>query len=149
MFRKIFDEAEPGDNCGLLLKGNGVNQDSLEKGMEIFKANTNISTSLIDNEQQYLDAVKECLEDGAEITPRDRRMLERIRTSLGISEKRAKELEASLAPQLTDEEMEYLETYREYVEEGEIGEKERRKLDRFAGLLKISADRVKEIERMA
>ncbi|MBR1788983.1 MAG: acyl carrier protein [Bacteroidaceae bacterium] len=149
MFRKILNEAEPGDNCGLLLKGNGVNQDSLEKGMEIFKANTNISSSLTDNEQQYLDAIKESLEDGAEITPRDRRMLERIRTSLSISEERAKELEATLAPQLTDDEKEYLEMYRDFKEDGEIGEKERRKLDRFAGVLNIPAERIKDIERMA
>ena len=76
-------------------------------------------------------------------------MLERIRTSLSISEERAQELEATLAPQLTDDEKEYLEMYRDFKEDGEIGEKERRKLDRFAGVLNIPAERIKDIERMA
>ncbi len=101
------------------------------------------------NEQEYLDNLKDFLEDDAEITPRERKMLDRIRQSLGISEERAKELEASLAkPQLTEDEQEYLDIYREYAEKGEITEKERRKLDISAKGLGISSDRAKEIESM-
>ena len=60
--------------------------------------------------------------------------------SLGISEERAAELEASLSPQLTEDEQEYLEMYHEYAEKGEISEKERRRLDKFAAALGISEE---------
>ncbi len=100
-------------------------------------------------EQKYLDNLKDFLDDDSEITPRERKMLDRIRQNLGISEERAKELEESLAkPQLTDEEQEYLDIYREYAEKGEITEKERRKLDISAKGLDISSERAKEIESM-
>jgi len=65
------------------------------------------------NEQKYIGEVKECLADG-EITRTGRRLLKMHRERLGISETRAAELEASVAtPQLTDEEKENLEAYRE------------------------------------
>ena len=97
-------------------------------------------------EQQYLENIKEFLEDDAEITTRERKMLDRIRQSLGISEERAKELEASLTPQLTEDEQEYLDMYREYAEKGEITEKERNRLKKFAAALGISEERAKELE---
>ena len=97
-------------------------------------------------EQKYLDNLKEFFEDDAEITSRERKILDRIRQSLGISEERAAELEASLAPQLTEDEQEYLEMYHEYAEKGEISEKERRRLDKFAAALGISDERKREIE---
>ena len=76
-------------------------------------------------------------------------MLDRIRQKLGISEERAKELEASLTkPQLTEAEQEYLNVYHEYAEKGELTEKERRRLDKFAAAMGITAERVKEIEKV-
>lgn len=44
------------------------------------------------DEQEYLDAVKDALVDG-EISPRGRRLLDRLRDSFGISEERAEQLE--------------------------------------------------------
>ncbi len=109
----------------------------------------NKKTSKFDsNEQEYLDNLKEFLEDDAEITPRERKMLDRIRQSLGISEERAAELEASLKPTLTEDEQEYFDMYKEYAEEGEITEKMRRRLDKFASALNISEQRKNEIERL-
>ncbi len=52
-----------------------------------------------DSEQEYLDALKELMEYGSEITSRERRMLDKIRHGLGISEARVKELEAFVSPQ--------------------------------------------------
>ena len=99
------------------------------------------------NEKEYIDSLRDFLEDDAEITPRERKMLDKIRVKLGISEERAQELEASLAkPQLTEDEQEYLDMYREYAEKGEVTEKERRRLDKFANALGLSKERVKEIE---
>lgn len=51
--------------------------------------------SLTEAEQEYIDIYKELCADG-EITDRRRRMLDRERESLGISEQRAKELEAEV-----------------------------------------------------
>ena len=99
------------------------------------------------NEKEYIDSLRDFLEDDAEITPRERKMLDKIRVKLGISEERAQELEASLAKsQLTEDEQEYLDMYREYAEKGEVTEKERRRLDKFANALGLSKERVKEIE---
>lgn len=50
---------------------------------------------LTDDEKEYLDSVKEVLADG-EMSPRDRKLLNRLRDSLGISEERAAELEKSV-----------------------------------------------------
>ena len=103
-----------------------------------------------ENEQKYLDNLHDFLEDDAEITPRERKMLDHIRKSLGLSEERAKELEMSLsAPQLTEDEQEYLDMYREYAEKGKITEKERRRLDKFASALGIEEDRIKDIEQQS
>ena len=102
-----------------------------------------------DAEKEYLDNLRELLEDDAEITPRERKMLNRIRQKLGISEERAKELEALLSkPQLTEDEQEYLDMYREYAEKGSVTEKERRRLDKFAAAMGISENRAKEIESL-
>jgi len=99
------------------------------------------------DEQEYLDNLKEFLEDDAEITPRERKMLDRIRQSLGISEERAKELEASLKPELTEDEQEYLDNLKEFLEDdAEITPRERKMLDRIRQSLGISEERAKELE---
>ena len=105
-------------------------------------------TFLSKSEQEYLENIKEFYSDDAEITPRERKMLDRIRQSLGISEERGFELEASLKPQLTEDEREYLEMYREYAKKGEITEKERRRLDKFAIALEIDEYRKSELESL-
>ena len=106
------------------------------------------TTILTSEEQEYLEEVKMCLEEDNEISPRERRLLDRLRTKLNISEERAKELEESLkAPQLTEDEQEYLEEYKLCLEEdGEISSKERRLLDRLRDKLGISVERAKELE---
>lgn len=108
------------------------------------------SSSLSEDEQEYLEEVKMCLEEDNEISPRERRLLDRLRNKLNISEERAKELEESLkAPQLTEDEQEYLEEYKLCLEEdGEISSKERRLLDRLRDKLGISVERAKELERL-
>ena len=50
-------------------------------------------SQLTDEEKEYLAEYKECLNDGGSITASERRLLERLRKSLGISEARAKEIE--------------------------------------------------------
>ena len=100
------------------------------------------------NEQEYLDEVKFTLEDG-EIGPRERKSLERARIRLGISEERANEIEVAFsAPKLTDEEKEYLDEVKAMLEDGEIGPRERKSLERARIRLGISEERAKEIESL-
>ena len=88
------------------------------------------------------------LEDDKEISVKERRILNRLRISLGLTEERVNELEGFLLPQLTDDEKEYLEMYHEYKKEGDITEKKRRRLEKFAVALRISPDRITELENM-
>lgn len=115
---------------------------------ENVKCNNLLSLSLTADEQEYLDEYRECLEEGNDISPKERRLLDRLREKLGISEKRSVELENSLKPQLSEVEQEYLEEYRICLEEdGEISDRERRLLDRLRDKLGITQERANELEK--
>lgn len=101
----------------------------------------------VKNEQEYLDEVKACLADDGKISQRERRLLNRLRDSLGISEQRAKELEASLSPSLTDDEKEYVEALKESMADGVISQRERRLLEKLRASMGISEERAKELEK--
>ena len=106
-------------------------------------------SSMTTAEQEYLTEYKECLaSNGGEFSDSERRLLERMRKSLGISVKRAAELEDSLTPalQLTEVESEYLEEYKQCAVGGNITDSERRLLDRMKKTLGISDERAAEIE---
>ena len=147
--QKILNYAEFNDYVGLLLSD--VNYE-IKIGDNINKKEVAISSSqensISESEQEYLDELKECLTDG-EIGGSERRLLNKLRFKLGISEEKASELEASLQkPQLTEEEQEYLEAYQDAMEDGVISEKERRLLDKLMKINNISEARAKEIEML-
>ena len=149
IFGKIRDYAEASDACGILLQG--VDADDLQVGAVIYKqseyAESNGQTHITASEQEYLDMVKDCLEDG-EIGVRERKLLDKIRVKNGISEERAKELEATLsAPQLTDDEKEYLEAFKDACEDGKVSDKQRRLLEKLRVMYGISEERAREIEK--
>lgn len=109
------------------------------------KASINVNES---SEKEYLDLLKESLIDG-EISDRERRMLEKIRISLGISEKRANELEANLnTSSLSNDEQEYIDSYKEANVDGSISDKERRLLEKLRVMYGISPERAKQLENM-
>lgn len=128
------------------LKGLFSNIKDIITGKNETSSNSNTSN----NEQEYLDEIRACLEEDGKISSRERRLLNRIREKLGISEERAAELEASfMKPQLTEDEQEYLEEYKACLEEdGEITPKAHRMLDRFRSRLGISEERALEIEKL-
>lgn len=153
-------------------KGQGVNQNynkalelynqAFENGFENAKegidrvsailngGNVESTATHSDNEQEYIETLKEIIADDGEITDRERRLLEKLRTKLGISESRAKELEQSLSnPTLTAEEQEYLDEYKSILADGEITDKERKLLDKIRKMSGISEGRAREIEKMA
>lgn len=110
---------------------------------------TSYSYSLNNEEQEYFDECKVCFENG-EISKGERRLLEKLRLKLKISETRAVELEdLAHEPQLTESEKEYLDEYRECLaEESSISTGERRLLNRLRVKLGISEERASEIEKM-
>lgn len=114
------------------------------------KKHEEVAVNKVSNEaeQEYLDELRSFLEDDAEITPRERKMLDRRRQKLGISEERAKELEDFLTkPQLTENEQEYLDELHSFLEDdAEITPRERKMLDRIRQKLGISEERAKELE---
>ena len=103
---------------------------------------------LTDNENEYVEELKICMKESGGISPGERRLLEKIRIKLGISEIRAKELEEEIFPQLTEAELEYLEEYKACLKEDEgISPKERRLLDKLRASLSITEERGKELEQ--
>lgn len=155
MFGKTLDEAECGDVCALIL--DGYFYDDLENetpfviGTIPTEVTADIDVNNIDkSEQEYIEELKACLEDDGEISERERRLLNRLCQSLGITEERAKELESGLqfASNLTPEEQEYANEVKACLEDGgEITPKERRLLDKIRKSLGISEERAKEIEQ--
>ena len=123
-----------------------------EPGVEDYTVATSFpqqGDSMTTAEQEYLTEYKECLaSNGGEFSDSERRLLERMRKSLGIFVKRAAELEDSLTPalQLTEVESEYLEEYKQCAVGGNITDSERRLLDRMKKTLGISDERAAEIE---
>lgn len=107
------------------------------------------SGSLTPREKEYIEEFKACLADNnGTISNSQRRLLEKVRVSLWVSEARARELEAMCsAPQLTDEEKEYLTEYKACLNDGgTITASERRLLERVRKSLGISEQRAKELE---
>lgn len=166
MFCTILSEGEKGDKAGLFLKG--MDSSNIRKGMKIYlkhqeaqkDKNSQTESNAVPNdknehqceclsheEEKYKEEVLFCLEDGGSISDDDRKYLERKRNKFGISPERAAEIESMCKPQLTEEEQEYLETFREMTSDGEISDRMRRLLDRERESLCISRDRAAEIER--
>lgn len=120
---------------------------SLEEGENEQTKKQSSNQVLTENEKEYVEELKICFEEDGEISPRERRLLDRLRTKLLISEIRAKELEESLRPQLSEKEQEYIEEYKACLEEcKEISSKEKRLLDKLRVSLGITEERAKEIE---
>lgn len=103
------------------------------------------SAFVTSEEQEYLEEIRACLDNDGEITSRERRLLDRLRKSLGITEARAKELETSVN-NMSDDEKEYQEELRACLDDGTISDRERRLLDRLRISLGISEERAKSIE---
>ena len=96
--------------------------------------------------EQYAEEIRFMLEDDGEIDEKERRVLERLRKNLGLSEEEAKQIEEEIT-QLSQNEKEYLEEYQAIIADGEITERERRLLNRLSSSLGISEERIKELEK--
>lgn len=162
-FKNFFIEADV--NISHQIEENFNQNESIEWEIEIeFESLENLnethilidSTDMINElasnvEKEYIDEVKYILEDDGIIDNKQRLFLERFREKKGISKDRANKLENELnyVESLNDNEKEYLEEFKEFLNDGEITEKERRILNRFANRLEITNERVFEIENIA
>lgn len=113
-----------------------------------FKTIDNNSTSLSNYEKEYLEEVKFMFEDDGIIDEKERRVLNRLKDKLKISDEKADYLENQFLASTTysENEKEYIEEYKEFLNDGEITEKERRILNRFATRLCLTPERVAELE---
>lgn len=105
------------------------------------------SLQLSPGEEKYKEEVLFVLEDGV-IGDAERRLLERKRQKYCVSEDRAKLIEESCTPSLSEEEKEYIEIYKDMLEDGEISERRRKILNKEAESLGILPSRAKELEEM-
>ena len=109
----------------------------------------NSETANLDNEQKYIEEIKDMLSDDGKIDDGEKRILERKRQKFGISEERAKELKEQLTKktEFSEAELKYIEEVKEAIEEnGEITSDDRRLLDRRMSKLGIKSERANEIE---
>jgi len=98
-----------------------------------------------DAEQEYLEMVNDCLEDGV-ISDDERRLLDRRLQRLGISRERGEELEAK-ADHFSLREAGFAEEVRFCLEDdGRISPDERRILKRLREKLSLTEERANEIE---
>ena len=152
--QSMEEKFEAHDNAILSIYVKFAPLESLQGGTFISQSQTNstvsaLPQSLTEKESEYLEELKVCLEEDSEISVKERRLLNRLRDRLSITEERAEELESSLLkPQLTEEEQEYLEEYKACTEEGELSPKEIRLLNRLRINLGISEERAKELESL-
>lgn len=143
--KKIEEKFELRENAVLAIHVQFASLHDLET--QTSSANTFSFSQYTESEKEYLKELKNCLGENNEISSGERRLLEKLRKHLGISEERALELEEYLKPSLTEDEKEYLEEYRYCLASGsEISASERRLLDKLRNRLGISEDRAKNIE---
>ena len=103
-------------------------------------------TTSTQSHEQYAEELRFMLEDDGEIDEKERRVLERLRKNLGLSDEEARQIEEEIT-QLSQNEKEYLEEYQAIIADGEITERERRLLNRLSSSLGIAEERIKELEK--
>lgn len=100
------------------------------------------------NQQQYAEEIQFMLDDDGTIDEKERRILNRLSEKLGISKEQALKIESEIIAggELNENEKEYIEEFQEFLNDGEITDKERRILNRFASRLEISSERITQLE---
>jgi ferredoxin len=102
------------------------------------------------SEEKYLDHLQELVNDGANLTPRELKLLELLRESLGITVERDQELKDFLfTSKMTVKEQQYLDSVRGFLVDGyELTSRERKILVSIREAFGISEERARFIENM-
>lgn len=125
-------------------RNSGIKQSSNSEETTVETA----SSESNDPSSSYREEVLFVLQDGA-IGATERKLLEKKRKRLGLTEEQAREIESScLTPSMSEAELEYADTYKDLVEDGEPTGRLRKLLDREAEALGLSPEQVAKVEQM-
>ena len=103
--------------------------------------------TLNNNEDEFLNEVRFCLDDYGIIDSEEQVYLDKVSQKLGLTQTKAQELQNSLiSPQLTDNEKEYIETISKLTIDGKIPPSSQRIVERYRELYKVSSQRAEELE---
>lgn len=149
------------ENAVLAIKVNFASLNEIQLNSNIGKENiVNTKLDIADSKEQftkeereYLNEFEECItESNGNISGVERRLLDKYRSRLGITEKRAAELEDIVAKKtmpITEEEREYMNEIKECIaSNGNISSCERRLLNKLREQLGIDKERAEELERI-
>ena len=107
----------------------------------------NSATALTNNEDEFLNEVRFCLDNDGIIDSEEQGYLDKVSQKLGLTQTKAQELQNSLiSPQLTDNEKEYIETISELTIDGKIPPSSQRIVEKYRELYKVSSQRAEELE---
>ena len=107
----------------------------------------NSVTALTNNEDEFLNEVRFCLDDDGIIDSEEQGYLDKVSQKLGLTQTKAQELQNSLiSPQLTDNEKEYIETISKLTIDGKIPPSSQRIVEKYRELYKVSSQRAEELE---
>ena len=107
----------------------------------------NSVTALTNNEDEFLNEVRFCLDDDGIIDSEEQVYLDKVSQKLGLPQTKAKELQNSLiSPQITDNERKYIEAISELTIDGKIPSSSQRIVERYRKLYEVSSQRAEELE---
>ena len=107
----------------------------------------NSATALTNNEHEFLNEVRFCLDNDGIIDSEEQGYLDKVSQKLGLTQTKAQELQNSLiSPQLTDNEKEYIETISKLTIDGKIPPSSQRIVEKYRELYKVSSQRAEELE---
>ena len=107
----------------------------------------NSVTALTNNEDEFLNEVRFCLDNDGIIDSEEQVYLDKVSQKLGLPQTKAQELQNSLiSPKLTDNEKKYIEAISELTIDGKIPSSSLRIVERYRKLYEVSSQRAEELE---
>ena len=107
----------------------------------------NSVTALTNNEDEFLNEVRFCLDNDGIIDSEEQVYLDKVSQKLGLTQTKAQELQNSLiSPQITDNERKYIEAISELTIDGKIPSSSQRIVERYRKLYEVSSQRAEELE---
>lgn len=107
----------------------------------------NSATALTNNEDEFLNEVRFCLDNDGIIDSEEQVYLDKVSQKLGLPQTKAQELQNSLiSPQITDNERKYIEPISELTIDGKIPSSSLRIVERYRKLYEVSSQRAEELE---
>ena len=107
----------------------------------------NSVTAITNNEDEFLNEVRFCLDDDGIIDSEEQVYLDKVSQKLGLPQTKAQELQNSLiSPQITDNEKKYIEAISELTIDGKIPSSSLRIVERYRKLYEVSSQRAEELE---